>query len=550
MKSNIKIGYKNNYHFELIDAITGKIKQSADVHNICLNNFGSFFDHTPYVGNILHSLGLGSGTTTPQKSNTALDKYLWGVIGTDRSYAWVDDYTFRGTATFTFPATSAYVGTVTEAGLMATYQQRDSVQTQCMVTRALITDSEGQPISFNKTDLDILVVKVTVELSIVSGDDNFKIFPHCFLLRHILGEVYWGATTIMQSSNLYTASRKYGSLSLARFDYDLGHYSMINNGVSLDQVISPLTADAQYSSSLASSEASFIINTARLPATSVTSQRYYKAVVLGGLGYWELPNEEIFPTYNIKDISLGTGDGVTTSFVNPLSYFKKDTEKIYKNGILLEREVDYTINHKGNVQRLPEICQLTPPIKVSSSANKTGLPSSVASLIYPSSIMYNPHSFDASERAFAFNVNNPLYLEYEEEISFNYLHCTGYLRAYSSGGGYNEIPAGTPFYIDYSQNGEDYVELGAATTTATGGAFTIDFEKTSAKYWRIRTSIANNVMMYSSSGFLSMGLREPNVVFTEAPAEGDILTMDVDMDIIMKNANFVVDVSCRFDFSY
>ena len=82
----------------------------------------------------------------------------------------------------------------------------------------------------------------------------------------------------------------------------------------------------------------------------------------------------------------------------------------------------------------------------------------------------------------------------------------------------------------------------------------IDFEDKTAKYWRLRTSynqvdwavaITNN----ATDAHIVLNRKQPNIVFTVAPAKDDIITMDVDMDIIMKNSNFVIDLYFRLDFS-
>ena len=123
-------------------------------------------------------------------------------------------------------------------------------------------------------------------------------------------------------------------------------------------------------------------------------------------------------------------------------------------------------------------------------------------------------------------------------------------------GDYTTLPVGTIFYIDASENGTEYTELGSAATTASGynaeTAFDIDFDDTTAKYWRVRTNYtAHPIGMAPPYGvyYMTLNRKDPYIKFTTPPAEGDIITMDVDMDVIMKNSNFVVDVECKIQFN-
>lgn len=554
MNSIIEIGFKNNYHFELIDSTTGKVKQTTDVHNMPIHHFGRLLVGDMRYYGALFYLALGKGTTPPQSTDKALASQLWQVMYTEREYEWIDDYTLRGTASFTFPATSEYVGTVTEAGLTSTwgsYRQGD------IVTRALLTDSEGQPISFNKTDLDILVVRVTVEMSFNSLDSSFKIFKKCYLLQHVLGL----APAVSSTEGNNNPNTGYGSLSLVKFDHDLENYNRRVDGYSyncgIDISINRLDSYTLYTRGYNGNTAYLSINTSRLPSSTVTEQRYYKAVAVEGLGYWELPNEDIFPTYNITNIPIGTGDGTATQFENPLNYFKEGTEKIYKNGVQLVRDVDYTINHRGNKDCLPEVYQdVYKPARIYTEATCTAANALLRPLFLPSvGVFKKARDYNRDVEAPAFNASNPLFIEYEEPVTLNCFKVTGIVR-----GMYKNtvaaLPTNSVLYLDVSEDGEVYEELGSLgikTTGSPGLDASLNFPTTTAKYWRVRATPANCVpciLGTDPESMFSLTYKDPYITFTEAPADGDILTMDVGMDIMMKNANFVIDVSCRFDFTY
>ena len=573
MNAQLSMKFNNKYHIELIDSITGKVKQEGDFHNSAVKNImcsltGASPDassedttRTDVIG-MMMSLDVGSGTTAASYSDTALSSLLWNltVDTSSRTFEWVDEYTGRGTAVYKAPATSDYVGTVTEVGLKSGRFMKyvGTSYNFALCTRALLTDSEGQPISFVKTDTDILIFTVTVELTLSSLNQAFKIFKHPFLVRDLLYANITGAGS----------TSTYGNMNLCRFDYDLQNFDPYPIGASAvsDRIIDKAIA-ASTVSFFNDTEAYIKYNTARLLATDITSETYYKALALPGLGYFELPNEAVLPAYTITGIQIGTGDGIKSIFENPISYFKSNTEKLYKNGVQLTRGVDYTLSNIGNIGVLPELTQIKAPIKVTSNFKVNTAPwANYSTLVSPLGIpsllsKVLPKNFKTDEQCYGFDANNPIYIEYEEEVTLNCLNAVGLvcLSMYNGNSSTSTVPKDTKFYVGYSIDGVDYIEVGSVTTTDTRGTFTLNFDKATAKYWRIRTSYTNTASGnqiigcvssdLTKASMLTLNYKNPDITFAEAPAEGDILTMDVDMDLIMKNENFVVDIGCRIDFS-
>lgn len=556
MRGDLGIKFNNKYCVELIDSTTGEVKQSGYFHNTHTKNLWSLiFTTNNYEGNLGAAMVVGKGTTAPTFEDTALASKLWDSIGTGTalypqvypanvSYEWLDDYTLRKKFSFTFPATSNFVGNVCEIGLGYNISYSGLQYNTNICTRTLLTDSEGQVITFNKTDLDILVISVTIEASLVSTSNSFILVKRSKILSNILGSSSTGSS--IRSS--------LGNLNLIRFNW-----SKKATGSLIDRAVSTATAGVSEKQTKDGHNGTYTYPTVRLPATTVTSQTFYNAISVPTLGYWELPNEDIFPTYVITGIAVGTGDGSTTSFINPLNYFKANSEKVYKNGVQLTRDVDYTINNMGNKDCLPEVAQMSPIVKVSSGVTLTNYQLQVYPLIFPvahGSGSYegfkSANEYDPTTLSPAFSASYPLYIEYEEPVTMNCLKCTGGLKNIVSPSGYNNLPVGTTMYIDYSTDGSTYIEAGSTQTTAVNGVFALDFADVTAKYWRVRTSYSSYVAMPrddSNENFLTLNRKDPYIVFAEAPADGDVLTMDVGMDIIMKNSNFVVDLNCTVNFT-
>lgn len=551
MHTQLNCKFNNTYHVKLINAKTKEIRKEGEFKNIYTQNIANNLVGSFHYG-MLFGLRCGAGTTTPSFNDTNLSSQLWQIFNSNVSadntnaskvtYEWLDDYTCRATRTFIFPATSSYTGTVTEVGLMSGYYRKsDSItDTGALVTRALLTDSEGQPISFNKTDLDILEIGVTVEGTLSSADGDFHVYKHPELLSTFIIGVTKANANI---------TYKYSGLYLTRY-----HKDCIST---LGASVGDLSTGCTRTGDTSNKNAPYVnYDSVRIPSTTITSQRYYFNANISGLGYWPLPNESIFPAYNITAIPIGTGNGATTQFNNPLNYFKADTDKVYKNGVLLTRGVDYTINNMSNVDYLPEIAQFIIPSKVTCDLELISTAREFHPLFEVTHRYYNPNELKESNMVGAFNSSNPIYVEFENEVTLNYLRAEQLRYSANTDSGYTyAVPSGVTFYIETSTDGVEYNTITSHTTVDSTGSFIVDFADTTSKYWRVRTdSSAGRIFaLYTrtagSSRFIQFGKRDPYIEFTTPPAEGDILTMDADMDVIMKNDKFVIDITARFTFN-
>lgn len=544
MKAKLAIKANNTYKVELINGSTGETKQEGTFHNIVTNEMKRLLVFTTgtnassmennWYCSALYRLRCGSGTTTPAATDTKLTTPIWSLFsGTNSGVTWITPTTARCTGVFTIPASASYVGTVTEIGLYpltvphTVYGDR-GIGSNC-VTHALLTDSEGQVISFVKTDLDILKITVTIELSFNIADDAFIPFPRPNIFNYMLNAV-----------GSLGAPWPYGGLELRRFHND------ISNETAIRGAEAPAALDAAFPNShLATNNGTRLgidWPKVRIASSSYTSETYFRGLVITGLGGWQLPNESIFPAYTIQGISIGTGDGETTQFLNPLSYFKKDTEKIYKNGIQLTRGVDYTISSisdSGHIREISDIKGLLPK-KVSYTGSHNKYNSNAMPLLRATML---PTTTQATDVIGGFTNSAPLKFEYDAPVTLNYLKAVN-LRTFS--GGYSDF-TGT-ITLESSADGETYTEVAKGT----GANFDVSFIDTTAKYWQLKTTSTSSdrgdTYCMNNSCYISVGYSDPYITFTEAPAVNDVLTMDVEMDIIMKNSNFVVDAEASVDF--
>lgn len=507
--------FKNEYHFRLIGP-GDEIKQDIVCHNIVLDNFWaaqnqrSNYQHTAPKG-----LWLGKGTGTPAVSDTKLFSPLWLIkqANTRTFNISADKKIGEARLTYVFPANSSYVGVITEAGL--TMDSPNSSADHILVTHCLVVDVEGNPISINKTENDKLEVIVTWRVTVPETLNNFK------FLRADQGLL----------ANLWKVAGIGGSAA--------GMFYATNLTINRNRILR-YTGE---SSAITFSNIEKIYGTRRLTFntqrvdTAVGNNRYYPCISLAGICYCTLPNEEVFPTYNIAGITIGAGDGATKQFENPLNYFKKDTEKIYIDGVLQTRGVDYTIDYKNNASLLPE---LSAGNYITQQYSDKVMPSDYSNILFvPEEDDYK--NADASN-LYGMWLNEAYHVELETACEINLIKLAGIIFSGSA--------ANIRVKIEYSEDDAFYEELVTTDSFNSFNGITIPCDTIVAKYLKFTIVEQSSYKSYGGHfgqqneypTFLGY-VGDPNITFTNAPAENALITMDVDMDIPFKNENYVIDLS-------
>lgn len=504
------------------------------------------------------SLSLGQGTGTPAFADTSLFSYLWNVAASTVSkVSNVGNNGARVTLTFILPATSSYVGTITEVGLGPNGS---------LWTHALLADAEGNPISIVKTDTDLLTIDATVELYITST------FPLVHGLSRICKAGQTEVTLAALLLSLISARAAWSSLT----GYSNSAYipwkvmsavpaNLISMGRSyrVGGKYPSTSAVAGFSPNYAgwgddsTNKRSTFVSNFRYTTDGFNGHYYRYLHFLWGLQdtdyMWEdswiqsfamgidLLNPEIFSAQEFKGVTVATGDGTTTAFACPLSYFQKDTDVLYKNGVALTRGVDYTIEHFANKDRLPELMHLTSSdpdaIKITGSRRSN-------------QVQFAPEQYSGTsnpEVATSFEDSIPLHIDWGEARKCNCIK--GYLYRYYT----KEI------FVDYSTDNVTWHQVATAdisTDTNTGAQLDLSWNAVEARYWRIRitrygTDTSKTSYAYFSSSWDFFGFYDPTGIrFMEAPAEGDLITMDCVSDIPFKNENFVFNLALNITLSY
>lgn len=187
-KSNIGLKIHNRFDIEVKDANTGEVLQTAQAENIVLDriytrllNFQSYFDQIVF----------GSGTGTLSASRTTLFTRIGNKAAVTESL--VRSYpTSVWTRSISLGTEEFNGNTIREVGISDT--------TTNINTHALITDSEGNPLSVEKTNLRIIDIYATVFVEVYSVDSG------CFFYGNGLRDYLTGGSAPANTLSLFSFS--------------------------------------------------------------------------------------------------------------------------------------------------------------------------------------------------------------------------------------------------------------------------------------------------------------------------------------------------------
>lgn len=561
LQDHIKV--VTNYNFKLLR--NEVLLQEVNTHNILTNIFWSGGNYYEYVKGIQScEIALGKGSGTPKISDTALFQPLWQKAkdSTSSSYhartSESNEEWIQLTNKYTIPANTTYVGTITECGLYRIFQ--------LLCTHALLLDAEGNPISIEKTDLDVLIIEVTIRLYFTENEsikmiraDHTPFWTHLFsgdsasACLHYTNnlEVLWSIQDSLDGNEMYLNNFSRG------YSYDWNSY--LSTAICNGKQDIPITTPRELT-----------FNAARLGTDwPITGQHFIKGLRIMRSFIISFPNTDIFPAYNITGMDVGIGDGATTEFICPMNYFVKDTDKIYIDGILQTRGVDYIVESDNNNQMLPELMACNDAIitggyyQIDSYNNNFGAPVFRAVLNASKITGFTDSGFCAAGNkatyATMFDKDRPLFIDMQKEVKVNTFQIGS---AYN----YNTFYGGVKYTLSYSDDGVDYVELATIIKT-TPTVSKVTFDTIIKRYFKVTIEYVSNASNVSSNTYSKtiesdtrysaavdknnlclLGYVGHGIQFTNPPAEGAVITMDATTDLPMKNENFVFDTTLKLSY--
>lgn len=492
----LNVGIHNDFTIEVVDITTGKVRQKAKAYNVVCNNYYNTVGNTSSVASYIQ---FGSGTGTPAATDTALFHYE-GYAPTAVSSSFDTNRMYEGICIRTLGKrilNTDYVGkTITEIGLATSYSSG-------LVTHAMLQDMNGNPISIQHTDTDIINIYARIYLHVT---DEWNKTLHPASGWHVGYSPGSFAAGLFQ--RILLGGDQDGDSGGQGLNYTVARAKLTND------IADTVTSNTQglgsfnYDSSTKKWSGSY-----RIPAGDNNYSGGARFVVIsGGYSYPYRANATIIMEctgpYSITSEAVGTGDGTTRKFKTKfgLPY----NAKVYVNGVQVNNvTVTKTKCTSNSVDGNGEFFARCYP-----ENGKTQ-----AYYCYNGSSSWAPTGFLNYERT-------PYYL------------CGGAVRRVL----YPEIgvhritaPNGL---IQGSNDFETWVDVPTSTSSSQ-----MDQNYAHFKWYRNTAAKGtNNANIYLNSfdGY--------NIEFDAAPANGDVITIDYDTDCVPKTSDYVVDISIELQF--
>ena len=539
------IKFDNTYHFKLIR--DGKIIKEETTHNIVCKAFFSSARYMP------ETLFLGNGEGTPSYDDSNLFNRIWkGANFLPASKSFDSNVSDDGKEAYaakimkyTIPASSEYIGTITECGIgEALYQSSSEWNLGTLCTHALIYDAEGNPISIEKTDLDILEIEIVFK--IIAKENNIvKLLPwEHNPLHHILTEslLFQYAMRPRISAMLSSTLTKTGGLYCDIATYYSGFYMKNYTDIKIKNTNATFNPDTKI----------MTIPSCRLGTTfEDDEQLFIKGLTICNAFYIPFPNNSIFPTYTIENIDVGIGDGKQSIFTCPLGYFVNRSEQIKIDGVLQQEGIDYIIEENSLG------CS---NLMASNESIITGGVFSNRASEYPLFLSCKDLATSTRDRdknvgniPYGFDSANPLFFDCLKPTKVNY---------FQMGKAINKRCNFSFFLIN--SEADDWNEI-ISSNHNNSEVSSLTFEEVNYRYYKVSTDQLSTVSYnkrdytnadsqvepscyFKNEDLCMFGYKGRGIIFTNPPAAGSVITMSADTDLPMKNNNFVLDFAITLQF--
>ena len=488
----------NNYKAKLVNK-EGVVTKEGYAENIVLNKFWTNATKQGEPTRFIASkIGTGRPVDGVNVDPDATDLYNGigeKIVGTDIEITSSLTGLTRTTTkkmTVTFPATEEYVGEITE---IATFS--DTTNYSRINSLALFKDSEGLPISINKTAEDNLIVEVTIYIIVNYPSGSTPKEEMDSITNRILNSENNGFLYEDIPISLTAMSGSIGNY----IEKDFESFGIIGINSSRNSSIDILEREIKYDKLRASD--------------SVGNLGFANYITLRNCFSIPLPNEDYFPSYIIADLDVASGNGSKVSFDCPIPEFKLDTETIKIDGVPLTRGVDY---------------------ELSNSNNSLAYASSMAS---HSTEIENIDFRDSRSDRSVFLYKNPNYslysadeettIEFSDEILVESIIVPDGTMQHS----YSKLT------LSYSEDGLLYTPVIELTGEEVPVINDLE-EPVTAKFWKLTQQRG-----YSSTTGepVSFGKKPSQLVLTTPPTLGSNITITCEVDRPFKSKDFIFDAS-------
>ncbi|WP_350342339.1 hypothetical protein PRVXT_001567 [Proteinivorax tanatarense] len=480
MKALTKANIHNRFDIEVRDAKTNKLKIKGQAENIILNRmYSRLVEFESYFDNIV----FGRGTGTPEPTRTSLFDRIDRKRATTEEV--VRDFPVSSWTKSIRLEADEYVGeSITEVGI--------SNLNVSVNTHALIKDAEGNLLTINKTDIDIITIYATVFIELDNTNPEIDFFQrgnNNRLISYLTGDDFSDPRLII------------GNIGENTQTGDVGNYIYSRR---LTRTSDEQNRKVTFSTRLNTDEGNYDI---------------YE-VALSDLCRASLINSTKWQPFRLEEQNIGVGDGETTEFdLKRYDIFDVD---IRVDGQKAENITLNNIESGSYREKLP----LWKALDLSLNPNNLNIFSSpfngkpeYAELLPTTVVKVDPSKI----------VGKTLEFVLEGEYFFSAR------RAY--------------VYVDGSNDGEEFEQIYSASD---GGwdpsTYTYTIEEP-YEYLRFRFSgHDSSTSTIHSVRMLNENYKTPTVVFDTPPSEGAAITADYTVPYIPKTEDYVLDVSFEIQF--
>lgn len=450
-----------------------------------------------FTSNWFYRIYFGTGTGIPTSDRTALFSSLgYKNAETDNIVKAFPTSSFTRKITL---LPSEYVGeTITEVGI--------ATSGGLLLTHAMIKDSEGNPLSVEKTDLDVVEIYATVFTTINSGD--------------VAG------TYMTQINNRL-------------FDYFTSNSTMSNPDFVLSS--SPFRSDHKgifpYKSYTTSSNKTVdSLNRKTIFTKRVDITEIPPPIFQFGLDDICVRNVWTLPTWagqEFKDVTLGVGDGETLKF--PFPQYP-----------LLDASSNVEIKVDGNVVSNYTLENIQSPFTEHLSLLDLADLADSTYEHFDSSVIAPINGVSVGVTDVASSNKRTVYFKLLDPTSIVGKTIESYMY-----GGSSITSNGAPtMEVSTSDDGENWTVLYTGSVSGTTGyrsyTFTEPANYVRLAYWNSGSSTRSATVywtrMYPSDS------EKPTVVFDTPPAEGALVVAKYKVSPMYKNENYVLDLTVELQF--
>ena len=523
MDINYKFKVHNRFDVEVRDAVTGELKQTAVGYNVlCTRFFGvrlrtgeDFRDPVQ-----INFISFGSGTGTPSGTDTSLFSYIGykDVTEVETVYAYPTSHT---TVRIKLEA-NEYVGsTITEVGTNCINGSAYFVGKP--LSHAMLKDSEGHQISITKTDSDVVYISYTLYCTWVSGGFGSNgIYPsvgYNTLIRYILKGTI-PAYAMYHSPLELTASEQLG------FSPETVKGSSFTSGVGdLDTLTFALPEI-------------YLLN-------SESTNKPIKAIGIPGMGGFTFPDASVLSDVQVRDKTIGAGDGTTTDFNIGVPEFKSGTFHVYVDGVEAS-SADYDVYEFNNEANNPGLYYTATMFCTDANVTFGDYASqpTEANSYRSDPLRWEKGYADIPQPNYAnITAANPIYIDFGTAKAINRVSYGGYQRD-----GCWSFNALSNAVIEYSNDDVNWTQVtNYAYIETSDQCYKFEFDDATARYWRVYPSSGTlHCFCYKNSGngdgasHFGLGFSRPGLHFHTAPANGTVITADYDIDVPYKTENNVI----------